>query len=232
VRTKRLASPGWGAGVEARVCGGVETFGGFPPAPLKFELVRGPSSSVASSCARHRRPLETYARGRQHLFAISVDSANDDMGVRVVGIEVIDRRPHLRATFVTLAYTQGGKPVMAGTRVPVELLVMAVASGDGVPEIASAYRVTEAQVLAAYAKASTDAIDVLQSTAGRSVSSTLARFFHVTNLPPMTGDITKVQDRWRYGMTNMGRDTSQWMPSVPDEYKNGARYNEVMSWGP
>jgi uncharacterized protein (DUF433 family) len=51
------------------------------------------------------------------------------------------------------ASIQGGKPVIAGTRVPVELLVMAVASGDGVPEIASAYCVTEAQVRGAFAYA-------------------------------------------------------------------------------
>jgi uncharacterized protein (DUF433 family) len=51
------------------------------------------------------------------------------------------------------ASVQGGKPVIAGTRVPVEVLVMAVASGDGLKEVASAYRVTEAQVRAALAYA-------------------------------------------------------------------------------
>ena len=49
------------------------------------------------------------------------------------------------------ASIQRGKPVIDGTRVPVEVLVMAVASGDGLPEVASAYRVTEAQVRAAVA---------------------------------------------------------------------------------
>lgn len=51
------------------------------------------------------------------------------------------------------AGVQGGKPVIAGTRVPVEVLVMAVASGDGLTEVASAYCVTEAQVRAALAYA-------------------------------------------------------------------------------
>ncbi len=51
------------------------------------------------------------------------------------------------------ARIQGGKPVIAGTRVPVEVLVFAIASGDGVAQVAAAYRVTEAQVRAALAYA-------------------------------------------------------------------------------
>jgi uncharacterized protein (DUF433 family) len=51
------------------------------------------------------------------------------------------------------AGVQGGRPVIAGTRVPVEVLVMAVASGDDLKEVASAYCVTEAQVRAALAYA-------------------------------------------------------------------------------
>ena len=44
---------------------------------------------------------------------------------------------------------QGGKPVIRGTRVPVEVLVRAIAAGDEVAEAAAAYRVSEAQVRAA-----------------------------------------------------------------------------------
>jgi uncharacterized protein (DUF433 family) len=44
---------------------------------------------------------------------------------------------------------QGGAPVVRGTRVPVSVLVEAVAAGDTVDEAASAYRVTVDQVRAA-----------------------------------------------------------------------------------
>ncbi len=44
---------------------------------------------------------------------------------------------------------QGGKPVIRGTRVPVEVLVSAVGSGDDIGEVAQQYRVSEAQVRAA-----------------------------------------------------------------------------------
>jgi uncharacterized protein (DUF433 family) len=44
------------------------------------------------------------------------------------------------------ADVQAGKLVIRGTRVPVEVLVMAVAAGDDMVQVASAYRVTEAQV--------------------------------------------------------------------------------------
>lgn len=48
---------------------------------------------------------------------------------------------------------QGGVPVIRGTRVPVAVVVEAVAAGDEVPEVARGYRVTEDQVRAALAYA-------------------------------------------------------------------------------
>ena len=48
---------------------------------------------------------------------------------------------------------QGGAPVIRGTRVPVAVLVEALAAGDGVPEVARAYRVTDEQVRVALAYA-------------------------------------------------------------------------------
>ena len=48
---------------------------------------------------------------------------------------------------------QGGKPVIKGTRVPIEILVGAVASGSDVAEVAREYRITEIQVRAALAYA-------------------------------------------------------------------------------
>jgi len=48
---------------------------------------------------------------------------------------------------------QGGAPVIRGTRVPVAVLVEAVAAGDTLGEVASAYRVTEEQVRSALAYA-------------------------------------------------------------------------------
>jgi uncharacterized protein (DUF433 family) len=44
---------------------------------------------------------------------------------------------------------QGGAPVIRGTRVPVNVRVMAVAAGDDVADVAEAYHVSEAQVRAA-----------------------------------------------------------------------------------
>ena len=44
---------------------------------------------------------------------------------------------------------QGGTPVIRGTRVPVSVLVEAVAAGDEIGTVAQAYRVTEEQVRAA-----------------------------------------------------------------------------------
>ncbi len=44
---------------------------------------------------------------------------------------------------------QGGAAVVAGTRVPVAVLVEAVAAGDSVAEVAESYRVSEAQVRSA-----------------------------------------------------------------------------------
>lgn len=48
---------------------------------------------------------------------------------------------------------QGGTPVIRGTRVPVSVLVEAVAAGDGIDEVARQYRVTSDQVRAALAYA-------------------------------------------------------------------------------
>lgn len=48
---------------------------------------------------------------------------------------------------------QGGKPVLFGTRVPVEVVVGAIAAGDDLAEVARAYRLTDAQVRAALAYA-------------------------------------------------------------------------------
>lgn len=51
------------------------------------------------------------------------------------------------------AEIQGGAPVIRGTRVPVSILVEAVAAGDTVDEVAQQYRVTTDQVRAALAYA-------------------------------------------------------------------------------
>ncbi|MBI2893408.1 MAG: DUF433 domain-containing protein [Deltaproteobacteria bacterium] len=48
---------------------------------------------------------------------------------------------------------QGGRPVIRGTRVPVEVLVGAVAAGDAVEQVADDYAVTVADVRAALAYA-------------------------------------------------------------------------------
>ena len=48
---------------------------------------------------------------------------------------------------------QGGAPVIRGTRVPVSVLVEAVAAGDDIGEVAAAYRVSPEQVRAALAYA-------------------------------------------------------------------------------
>ena len=48
---------------------------------------------------------------------------------------------------------QGGAPVIRGTRVPVSVLLDAVAAGDSVDDVALAYRVTAEQVRAALAYA-------------------------------------------------------------------------------
>jgi uncharacterized protein (DUF433 family) len=44
---------------------------------------------------------------------------------------------------------QGGRPVIRGTRVPIYVLVDAVAAGDSIRETAQAYEVSEADVRAA-----------------------------------------------------------------------------------
>lgn len=44
---------------------------------------------------------------------------------------------------------QGGRPVIAGTRVTVDAIVRAVAAGDPLTDVASAYRVSVEQVGAA-----------------------------------------------------------------------------------
>ena len=51
------------------------------------------------------------------------------------------------------AAIQGGKPVIRGTRVPVDAIVRALAAGDDVPTVARDYRLTETQVRAALAYA-------------------------------------------------------------------------------
>jgi uncharacterized protein (DUF433 family) len=48
---------------------------------------------------------------------------------------------------------QAGAPVIRATRVPVAVIVEAVAAGDDVPAVARAYRVTEEEVRAALAYA-------------------------------------------------------------------------------
>jgi len=48
---------------------------------------------------------------------------------------------------------QGGAPVITGTRVPIAVLVEAVAAGDAIEQVARSYRVTESQVRAALAYA-------------------------------------------------------------------------------
>jgi len=45
----------------------------------------------------------------------------------------------------------GGKPVITGTRVPVEVIVGALAGGMGVPEVARDYLIAEDDVRAALA---------------------------------------------------------------------------------
>lgn len=49
------------------------------------------------------------------------------------------------------AKVPGGKPVVRGTRVTVDAIVLALAAGDDIPDVARAYRLTEAQVRAALA---------------------------------------------------------------------------------
>jgi uncharacterized protein (DUF433 family) len=51
------------------------------------------------------------------------------------------------------AHVQGGKPVLRGTRVTVDVVVRALAAGDDVATVARAYRLTEEQVRAALAYA-------------------------------------------------------------------------------
>lgn len=48
---------------------------------------------------------------------------------------------------------QGGHAVVAGTRVPVHVIVSALADGASIPEVCASYRVTEQQVRAALAYA-------------------------------------------------------------------------------
>ena len=50
--------------------------------------------------------------------------------------------------------TQFGKPVIAGTRVPVDLLVGHIAAGDSIEQVAAEYEVTREDVLAALKYAS------------------------------------------------------------------------------
>lgn len=51
------------------------------------------------------------------------------------------------------AHVQGGKPVLRGTRVPVDVVVRALAAGDDVATVARSYRLTAEQVRAALAYA-------------------------------------------------------------------------------
>jgi uncharacterized protein (DUF433 family) len=51
------------------------------------------------------------------------------------------------------ATVQGGKPVIAGTRVPLEVIVGALAGGDTIEEISESYNVTTEDVRAALAYA-------------------------------------------------------------------------------
>ena len=51
------------------------------------------------------------------------------------------------------AQVQGGKPVLRGTRVTVDVVVRALAAGDDVATVARGYRLTEEQVRAALAYA-------------------------------------------------------------------------------
>ena len=48
---------------------------------------------------------------------------------------------------------QGGKPVIRGTRVPLEVLLGAIGAGDDIATVADDYAVTEGQVRAAIAYA-------------------------------------------------------------------------------
>lgn len=48
---------------------------------------------------------------------------------------------------------QGGKPVITGTRVPVEVIIGALAGGTSVDRVAQAYRITQEDVRAALAYA-------------------------------------------------------------------------------
>ena len=47
----------------------------------------------------------------------------------------------------------GGKPVIKGTRVPVQVIVGSLAGGDSLPDVCKSYRVTEEDVRAALAHA-------------------------------------------------------------------------------
>lgn len=47
----------------------------------------------------------------------------------------------------------GGKPVIKGTRVPVQVIVGSLAGGDTIADVCSSYRVTEDDVRAALAYA-------------------------------------------------------------------------------
>jgi len=49
---------------------------------------------------------------------------------------------------------QFGKPVIAGTRVPVEVIVGHIAAGTSIQDVMQEYRLTKAQVLAALKYAS------------------------------------------------------------------------------
>lgn len=48
---------------------------------------------------------------------------------------------------------QGGHAVVAGTRVPVHVIVGALADGSSIPEVCASYRLSERQVRAALAYA-------------------------------------------------------------------------------
>jgi uncharacterized protein (DUF433 family) len=48
---------------------------------------------------------------------------------------------------------QGGKPVISGRRVPVEVIVGALAAGDSIQDVCEGYRLTEDGVRAALAYA-------------------------------------------------------------------------------
>ena len=71
-------------------------------------------------------------------------SFSDTLPYRV-GVEVMRWQKRIAIS----PRVQGGRPVIRGTRVPVEVLAGAVAAGDPIDQVADDYRVTVADVRAA-----------------------------------------------------------------------------------